>query len=63
MRCAVCWISARRVPKEWLIVTFTVLWVCNVGNVARSFEILGTGTGALLGGDLTDPEDDGDPGK
>ncbi len=32
-----------------------------VGAAARAFEILGTGTGSLLGGDLTDPEDDGDP--
>ena len=29
--------------------------------MAQAEEILGTGTGALLGGDLTDPEDDGDP--
>ncbi|YCM42807.1 hypothetical protein V2O64_15980 [Verrucomicrobiaceae bacterium 227] len=27
--------------------------------IAPAVEILGTGTGALLGGDLTDPEDDG----
>jgi hypothetical protein len=28
---------------------------------ARAFEYLGTGTESLLGGDLTDPEDDGEP--
>jgi hypothetical protein len=32
-----------------------------VGVAARGYEILGTGTRSLLGGDLTDPEDDGDP--
>ena len=32
-----------------------------VGASAQAYEILGTGTGSLLGGDLTDPEDDGDP--
>ena len=26
---------------------------------ARAFTVLGAGTGALLGGDLTDPENDG----
>jgi len=29
------------------------------GSSAEAYTILGTGTGALLGGDLTDPEDDG----
>ena len=29
--------------------------------MAQSEEVLGTGTGSLLGGDLTDPEDDGNP--
>ena len=28
---------------------------------AQGYEILGTGTGSLIGGDLTDPENDGDP--
>jgi hypothetical protein len=32
-----------------------------VSGAARAYEILGTGTESLLGGDLTDPEDDGDP--
>ena len=31
-------------------------------KVSHSATILGTGTGALLGGDLTDPEDDGNDG-
>ncbi len=30
-------------------------------DMAQAEEVLGTGTGSLLGGDLTDPEDDGDP--
>ena len=30
-------------------------------DIAQAEEVLGTGTGSLLGGDLTDPEDDGDP--
>ena len=29
--------------------------------MAHAEKVLGTGTGSLLGGDLTDPEDDGDP--
>ena len=33
-----------------------VLW-----SDAQEIEILGTGTESLIGGDLTDPEDDGDP--
>ncbi|NQU20127.1 MAG: hypothetical protein HQ567_02510, partial [Candidatus Nealsonbacteria bacterium] len=31
------------------------------GGTAQAAVVLGTGTGALLGGDLTDPENDGDP--
>ncbi|MYK95840.1 hypothetical protein F4009_17895, partial [Candidatus Poribacteria bacterium] len=37
---------------------------CVIGNpidIAQAEEVLGTGTGELLGGDLTDPEDDGEP--
>ena len=30
-------------------------------DMAQAAEVLGTGTDALLGGDLTDPEDDGSP--
>ena len=29
----------------------------------QALTVLGTGTGALLGGDLTDPEDDGNDGN
>ena len=43
-----------------LILTIPFL-VFNTSNIAHAEEVLGTGTGALLGGDLTDPEDDGDP--
>ena len=32
-------------------------------NVSYSVEVLGTGTAALIGGDLTDPEDDGVDGE
>ena len=36
------------------------LWISSHGNTAAvEIEILGNGTDALLGGDLTDPEDDG----
>ena len=35
--------------------------VISTSNIAQAEEVLGTGTGALLGGDLTDPEDDGNP--
>ena len=33
----------------------------STSDMARAEEDLGTGTESLLGGDLTDPEDDGDP--
>ena len=36
-------------------------FVISAIDIAQAEEILGTGTGSLLGGDLTDPEDDGDP--
>jgi hypothetical protein len=36
-------------------------FVIGTSDVAQAWEILGTGTESLLGGDLTDPEDDGDP--
>ena len=32
--------------------------LCFTGRCIQAFETLGVGTGALLGGDLTDPEDD-----
>jgi hypothetical protein len=34
-------------------------WGLTPGARARTIEVLGTGTAALLGGDLTDPENDG----
>ncbi len=33
----------------------------NTNDIAYAEEVLGTGTGSLIGGDLTDPEDDGQP--
>ena len=36
-------------------------FVISAIDIAQAEKILGTGTGSLLGGDLTDPEDDGDP--
>ena len=30
-------------------------------DIAQAEEVLGVGTDSLLGGDLTDPEDDGNP--
>ena len=36
-------------------------FVISTSDMAQAEEVLGTGTGELLGGDLTDPEDDGDP--
>lgn len=41
-----------------LIIPFLVIIT---SDMAQAEEVLGTGTGSLLGGDLTDPEDDGDP--
>ena len=35
--------------------------VISTSDIAQAEEVLGTGTGELLGGDLTDPEDDGEP--
>lgn len=43
------------------------VWACAAGLLTAAapstfaFEVLGEGTEALIGGDLTDPEDDGDP--
>ena len=41
-----------------LLITYCVM---SANDLAQAEEVLGTGTGALLGGDLTDPEDDGAP--
>ena len=35
--------------------------VISTSHTAHAEEVLGTGTDSLLGGDLTDPEDDGEP--
>jgi hypothetical protein len=40
-----------------------VALVCLSGGVLPAYESLGTGTISLLGGDLTDPEDDGEPDR
>ncbi len=37
------------------------LFVFSTSDIAQAEEILGVGTDSLLGGDLTDPEDDGLP--
>ena len=36
-------------------------FVIGTSDMAQASEILGVGTESLLGGDLTDPEDDGNP--
>ena len=41
-----------------LMIAFCVI---STSDMAQAEEVLGTGTESLLGGDLTDPEDDGDP--
>ncbi len=35
--------------------------VISTSDIAQAEEVLGVGTDSLLGGDLTDPEDDGNP--
>jgi len=51
--------------RNMLVLTGFVLmiacFVISTSDIAQAWEVLGTGTGALLGGDLTDPEDDGAP--
>ena len=53
--------------KNMLVLAgFVLLITCFVigtSDMAQASKVLGTGTDALLGGDLTDPEDDGDPEK
>ena len=41
-----------------LLITFCVF---STSDMVQAEEVLGTGTAALLGGDLTDPENDGAP--
>ena len=43
------------------IVLMIACLVISTNDIARAEEVLGTGTESLLGGDLTDPEDDGNP--
>jgi len=51
--------------KNMLVLAGFVLmiacFVISTSDVAQAWEILGTGTASLLGGDLTDPENDGSP--
>ena len=51
--------------KNVMILAGFVLMIayCVIGtsNIAEAEEVLGTGTDSLIGGDLTDPEDDGEP--
>ena len=44
-------------------VLMTACFVIGTSDMAQASKVLGVGTKALLGGDLTDPEDDGDPEK
>ena len=41
-----------------LMIAFCVI---STSDLAQAEEVLGVGTDSLLGGDLTDPEDDGNP--
>ncbi len=41
------------------IVLLIACFVISTSDIAQAEEVLGTGTDSLLGGDLTDPEDDG----
>ena len=41
-----------------LMIAFCVI---STSDLAQAEEVLGTGTDSLIGGDLTDPEDDGEP--
>lgn len=43
------------------VVLMTVCFVISTNDIAEAEEVLGTGTASLIGGDLTDPEDDGNP--
>ena len=45
---------------RWMVMFLVVAFaLCTVGQQAEAVVVLGNGTGALLGGDLTDPENDG----
>ena len=41
-----------------LMITYCII---GTSDIAQAEEVLGTGTESLIGGDLTDPEDDGEP--
>jgi hypothetical protein len=43
------------------LVLIIASFVISTSDMAQAWEVLGTGTEALIGGDLTDPEDDGNP--
>jgi hypothetical protein len=43
------------------LVLMMACFVISTSDMAQAWEVLGTGTEALIGGDLTDPEDDGNP--
>jgi hypothetical protein len=45
--------------NSFLIRIIFFFLILSWNNVSNSVEILGTGASALVGGDLTDPEDDG----
>ncbi|HUT12035.1 MAG TPA: PA14 domain-containing protein, partial [Thermoguttaceae bacterium] len=47
----------RRLDAVLMVVGLSLV----LGGTAQAALVLGTGTGALLGGDLTDPENDGQP--
>jgi hypothetical protein len=54
----------KRMKNMLVLAGFMLLIACFVmgtSNVAQAWEVLGVGTESLLGGDITDPEDDGDP--
>ena len=42
-------------------VVLMIAFVISTSNLVQAEEVLGVGTDSLLGGDLTDPEDDGNP--
>ena len=42
-------------------VLMIVYCIISTSHIAHAEKVLGTGTDSLLGGDLTDPEDDGAP--
>ena len=43
------------------LVLMMAYFLISASDMAQAEEVLGVGTDSLIGGDLTDPEDDGDP--